>query len=134
MEVTKMRERIRSIGSAARAKARDVQLDRAATEQARLRVENEALRDRLEESAHERGRWMSIMERLADSMPEIADDHEERPSKHRLRRLLVLSGAAGSAYVLGAKAGRERYEQIRAWWRGLRSQPTTDQEMTPTTS
>jgi hypothetical protein len=25
----------------------------------------------------------------------------------------------GAGYVLGSRAGRERYEQIRRWWRGL---------------
>jgi len=28
----------------------------------------------------------------------------------------VLVSAAGSAYVMGSKAGRERYDQIRRWW------------------
>ncbi len=30
----------------------------------------------------------------------------------------------GVGYVLGAKAGRERYEQIRSWWAGFTGNPT----------
>jgi hypothetical protein len=29
---------------------------------------------------------------------------------------MTLSMAAGGAYVIGAKAGRERYDQLRTWW------------------
>lgn len=35
--------------------------------------------------------------------------------KKRFRRGLMLGAAAG--YVLGTKAGRERYEQLRSIWR-----------------
>jgi len=30
----------------------------------------------------------------------------------------------GVGYVLGAKAGKERYEQIRSWWDGFMGNPT----------
>jgi hypothetical protein len=30
----------------------------------------------------------------------------------------------GAGYVLGAKAGRQRYEQIQAWWDKLTGNPT----------
>ena len=29
----------------------------------------------------------------------------------------------GAGYVLGTKAGRERYEQIRRWWRSFSGSP-----------
>jgi hypothetical protein len=35
---------------------------------------------------------------------------------------LVVGFAAG--YVLGARAGRERYEEIRAWWNRFTGSPT----------
>ena len=35
---------------------------------------------------------------------------------------MTLSVAAGSAYVLGAKAGRERYDQLKSWWSERRNQ------------
>ncbi|WP_241037606.1 hypothetical protein [Blastococcus litoris] len=46
---------------------------------------------------------------------------------HRLRRFLVakLSFLAGfgAGYVLGSKAGRERYEQIRRGWEQAKDDP-----------
>jgi hypothetical protein len=48
---------------------------------------------------------MSLLDRL---------DVEARPKRRiGLVRVLVIGGAA---YVLGAKAGRQRYEQLRDWW------------------
>jgi uncharacterized protein (UPF0333 family) len=44
------------------------------------------------------------------------------PDHHRLRRLVVLTAASAGAYVMCAKAGRERYEQIRDRWSQLRDQ------------
>ncbi len=41
--------------------------------------------------------------------------------KKRGRGVLRLSLAAGVAYLLGAKAGRSRYEQIRGWWISIRN-------------
>ena len=29
----------------------------------------------------------------------------------------------GGGYVLGTRAGRERYEQLRRWWRGVAGNP-----------
>ncbi|WP_035779879.1 hypothetical protein [Arthrobacter sp. H14] len=46
-------------------------------------------------------------------------------------RKLVILGAAGAGYVLGARAGRQRYEQIRTQaqrlWRNPRLQRTVSQ-------
>jgi outer membrane murein-binding lipoprotein Lpp len=42
---------------------------------------------------------------------------------------------AGTAYVLGAKAGRERYEQLRSWFQNMRNgsaAETWDRTMSPT--
>jgi hypothetical protein len=80
-------------------------------ENERLKVENSALR---EQTDRERER----MERVLDSLDEVTTS----PKKHRIRRLMTLTVAAGSAYVIGAKAGRERYEQIRNWWADRRNQ------------
>ena len=33
----------------------------------------------------------------------------------------------GAGYVLGAKAGRERYEQIKQWWRRFSGNPAVQQ-------
>ena len=71
-----------------------------------LRTENRALRDQL---TRERS---SAEMALAGSAPR----------KHRIRRTLALVIAAGGAYVAGTKAGRERYEQMRAWLSGTREE------------
>jgi len=39
----------------------------------------------------------------------------------RFRTGLIVGAATG--YVLGTKAGRERYEQLRRWWRGVAGNP-----------
>ena len=38
----------------------------------------------------------------------------------------VIVGLAGG-YVLGTKAGRERYEQIKRWWRSVTGSPQVQQ-------
>jgi hypothetical protein len=71
----------------------------------RLKVENATLRgqtDREEEK----------IEKILDSLESTTSG----PKKHRIRRLMTLTVAAGGAYVMGAKAGRERYEQIKRWY------------------
>lgn len=117
MSTLQATDKIRSITNAARAKTHEARLDRAQSERDTLRTENEMLRDRIRDAEEDRGRWISVMDRLAASMPEVTNG--SKPKRHRVRRLFVLGAAAGSAYVMGAKAGRERYEQIRGWWRDL---------------
>ena len=80
-------------------------------ENERLKMENSTLR---EQTDRDRDR----MERILDSL----DDVTAGPKKHRIRRLMTLSVAAGGAFVMGAKAGRERYEQLRTWWAERRNQ------------
>ena len=46
-------------------------------------------------------------------------------SQMRFRLGMVIGGAAG--YVLGAKAGRQRYEDIRRWWNSARRNPSMEQ-------
>lgn len=90
--------------------------DDAEQENQRLKIESRMLRDELEEDRSELSKLLSALEdgRLSAS-----------PSRHRLRRLMSLTLAAGGAYLLGARAGRERYEEIRArcndWMRTGRS-------------
>jgi hypothetical protein len=40
-------------------------------------------------------------------------------------RVLRLSLATGVAYILGAKAGRRRYDQISRWWASIRDRTQT---------
>ena len=41
---------------------------------------------------------------------------------HWFRRI-VLGAAFTTGYVLGARAGRRRYEQIATWWHGVMNAP-----------
>jgi hypothetical protein len=43
----------------------------------------------------------------------------------RFRLGLMVGGAIG--YVLGARAGRQRYEDIRRWWAAARRNPSMEQ-------
>lgn len=71
----------------------------------RLKMENAALRGQTE-------REQDKIEKILGSL----EAGTSGPKKHRIRRLMTLSVAAGGAYMMGAKAGRERYEQIKTWW------------------
>jgi hypothetical protein len=77
----------------------------------RLRIENQALKSEMD---RDRDRLSTLLDSL------------ERPTtsagtkSHRLRGLFILTAAAAGAYVMGAKSGRERYEQIRDRWSQMR--------------
>ncbi len=43
----------------------------------------------------------------------------------RFRLGLMIGGAVG--YVLGARAGRQRYEDIRRWWGTAKRNPSMEQ-------
>jgi len=106
-----VQERARSIRSDVTEKRLSHGLDKSERERDRLKVENEVLRSRVARGDEER-------ERLLGSVDELAARTASRPKprKHRMRTLFVLTAAAGSAYVFGAKAGRARYEEIRERW------------------
>ncbi|MEO8477583.1 MAG: hypothetical protein ABI572_11120 [Actinomycetota bacterium] len=89
-------------------------LDKAERDRDRLKMENDSLRARVSDADDERSR-------LLDSLQTVSKRSGSAPKRHRLRRTLVLATAAGSAYVLGSKAGRERYEDLKERWRGLTS-------------
>lgn len=46
-----------------------------------------------------------------------------------MMKKLMLLGAGAAGYVLGAKAGRERYEQIATQAQKLRNNPTVQQKV-----
>jgi len=92
--------------------------DRMQRDIERLRVENDALKEQID---RDRDRLSKVL----GSLESKAAKAGAKP--HRLRRLLTLTAAAGGAYVVGAKAGRERYEQIRQWWSQMRDRsPLSD--------
>jgi hypothetical protein len=78
----------------------------------RLRIENRALQEENRRERVELDRALDALERLTGK------GERRRP----LGRVAVIAVAAGAAYVLGAKAGRERFDQISAWWARARTQ------------
>ena len=106
-----LKDRASAITESAKHRLAERHAEHLERENDRLKVENSTLRD---QSDSDRDR----MERLLDSLDEVT----AKPKKHRIRRLMTLGVAAGGAYVMGAKAGRERYDQIRTWWADRRNQ------------
>jgi hypothetical protein len=108
-------------------------LDDARQVNARLDAENRALHD---ESGRERGeieRLLAALEGLSAGTTSTTSTTQPKPKRHRLRRTMTLAVAAGGAYVMGAKAGRERFEQIKDWWqrtssKGMRAKDDTIEE------
>ena len=82
--------------------------DDTKAENERLRVENRSLRAAA-------SREHDDMQRLISAVGLIGD---RRPG--RARKIGAIAAAAAGAYVLGARAGRERYEQIARRWGRLR--------------
>lgn len=91
-----------------RLRARNEDLDH---ENRTMRTKMLALQDELE---HEREARSEILRAMRSIKP-------EKVKVKRRGGLLRLVVVGGTAYVIGAKAGRERYEQIRQWFDGLRS-------------
>jgi hypothetical protein len=83
-----------------------------------LDQENRTMRSRMhalhEELEREREARSEMLRALQGMKPETI----KVKRRGGLVRLLVVGG---TAYVIGAKAGRERYEEIRRWWERLRS-------------
>jgi len=111
----RLTEQVKDMRDEAKLRRLDARLDRADRDRDRLRSENDLLRERVEAADEERRKWLSTIEGLMEP---------RSGSKHRVRRVLVLATAAGGAYVLGARAGRGRYEQIRARWDEIRGRAT----------
>jgi hypothetical protein len=108
----------------AKSKVKERWLDRRVE---KLSEENEKLRDAVEDLRHEldaeHGRSKETLSALTKS--------RRRPGR---MKWLVL---AGGAYVLGAKAGRARYEQMKGWVRSMAQQGSmgqTNGATMPTTS
>jgi hypothetical protein len=98
----------------ARHRMLEAKMDHAESQNEELKRKNRMLLDELERDRSERERVLDLLEKATISA--------KSPTKRRGRFLRLLI-AAGAAYVFGAKAGRERYEQIRGWWDRLMNRP-----------
>ena len=88
---------------------REAKLESATERNERLRMKNEVLSEELKQERAERDRILEALEKVGS--------HKKT---HRLRGFFMLSTAAAAAYVMGSKAGTERYEQLRSWWSDMR--------------
>ena len=110
----RMTERVSDLGDRARERITESRLDKFDRENDRLKHEVRMLREDLHE---ERG----SLERALDALKrdEHVTVHTKAPKRRgRLLRVIVIGGGA---YLLGARAGRERYEQIMEKVRSMSS-------------
>jgi hypothetical protein len=85
-------------------------LDDALRDNARLEQTNELLKQELERDDRERDQiWSAVQTGMRG-----------RRRSGWFLRTLVLGAGVGAAYVVGAKAGRGRYEEIVSWWDRMR--------------
>jgi hypothetical protein len=87
----------------------------------KLSQENDKLRDELDELRHDLD---SEQDRSKETLHALSK--ARRPG--RIKWILL----AGGAYVMGTKAGRARYEQMRGWVRSM-SRPNGETEVAGTT-
>jgi uncharacterized protein YjbJ (UPF0337 family) len=89
-------------------------LDDALRDNVRLEQANELLKQELERDDRERDHMWSAVE----------SGMRGRKRSGWFRRTLFLGAGIGAAYVVGAKAGRGRYEEIISWWDRMRGRAT----------
>jgi hypothetical protein len=99
---------------------------RTASKLASLDAEN----DRLETEVR------TLREQLDSERDELRSALKSKPVKTKVKvkrrgGLIRTAIVAGGAYVLGAKAGRERYDQMRSWFRSMKDR-TTGETWDPT--
>ena len=105
-----IQERMRSMKDEAVTARLSSGLHKAERDRDRLEAENDVLRARVSDAEDERSRLLDSVEAMSKRTGAA------RPKRHRLRGAIMLVSAAGSAYVMGSKAGRERYDELRRWW------------------
>src|ERR671914_3033029 len=93
---------VREAGSMLKERLLDRRVDK-------LSRENDELKDRVEELRHDLDAEQDRRKETLDALSKA----QKRPGR---MKWLVL---AGGAYVMGTKAGRARYEQMRSWVRSV---------------
>ena len=99
-------ERVNDLGDRARERRMETRLDKVDRENDRLKGEVKLLRDDLHE---ERGSLQQALDALKAQETVTVVKKPRRTS-----RLLRTAVIGGGAYLLGTRAGRERYDQIMA--------------------
>ena len=93
-------------------------LDDALRDNVRLEQANELLKAELEREDRERDHLWGALDKGSRG----------RRGSGRIRRIVVLGAGVGTAYVIGAKAGRGRYDELVAWWDRMRGRATEMQD------
>ena len=111
---SRMAERMGDLGDRARERMTETRLDRMDRENDRLKHEVRLLREDLRE---ERGSLTRALDALA------RDEHVtvETKAPKRRGRIIRTIVIGGGAYLLGTRAGRERYDQIVEKLRTMKS-------------
>ncbi|HXF71243.1 MAG TPA: hypothetical protein VNO79_01365 [Actinomycetota bacterium] len=102
-----------------------------------LRARVERLERRNDRLAEEVGRVRSELEHersLREQALEAVRGTRAEPRPRRGRRFLRTAVVGGAAYVLGARAGRERYERLRSWARAAMEGKTSSRRGGPAPS
>jgi hypothetical protein len=93
-------------------------LDDALRDNVRLEQTNELLKQELERDDRERDQiWSAVQTGMRG-----------RRRSGWFRRTLFVGASVGAAYVVGAKAGRGRYEEIVSWWDRMRGRASMMQD------
>jgi hypothetical protein len=108
-------EKIGSVTSDLKAKGQEIHSQKLQQSNEELKRENTLLRQQVEEDANSRDRVLALLDRM-----------EMTPRQRKRRGWIRILVVAGGAYVLGARAGRERYEQIRRSWSRKLNRPPAD--------
>ena len=120
-----MGDRVTEIGDRARERKTERRLDTMDRENDRLKQEVRMLRDDLQE---ERG----SLQRALDALRRDEHVTVQTNAPKRRGRILRLIAVGGGAYLLGARAGRERYDQIVDKAKRLKSATPTRGDAEPT--
>ena len=100
---SRMADKVSDLGDRARDRMMESRLDKFDRENDRLKSEVRLLREDLQE---ERGSLEQALDALKTKNEPVT---VKAPRKGRMLRTLVIGGGA---YLLGTRAGRERYDQI----------------------
>jgi hypothetical protein len=108
-----MRDRLMVAGANVREQQAEMRAERVTRRNRRLQEQADTLRTELDRERESREELLDLMKKEA-----------RMGSKGGAMRLIVVGGVA---YLLGAKAGRARYEQIMAWFGKVRDEATRKQ-------
>ncbi|MGZ8631730.1 MAG: uroporphyrinogen-III C-methyltransferase [Actinomycetota bacterium] len=112
---SRMADRMSDLGERVRGRMMETRLDKVDRENDRLKHEVRLLREDLQE---ERGTLQSALDALKRDERVTVRTKAPKKRRGRILRTIVIGGGA---YLLGARAGRERYDRVMETARGLKA-------------